>query len=436
MKMRFLLIALIALLIIPTTYAAETKGKAYMGVYLKNLSMSDYEELGMKDKYGIMITKTVFEGPADLAGIIDGDVLMALDGDKIYTTDQLTRMLSLFEPGQKVKLKYFRDKKTKSINFTFGEKKKPKIKQTAYMGVYLMDMNEKIKKKFDYDKNYGIVITGLTEDGPADKAGIEEDDILMKIDDDKVFTIDQLTKMLKAYEPEDKLKTLIFRDKNEKEFTLTLGTKSDYSKKIIADFSWDNLKKPDNVFVYKYKPENTKWIGVLLNSVESSAQGGDGYEVIIKIDKVIKDTPAEKAGLLVGDRIMKIDGKKIESSKLVSKLIEKKDVGDKIEIEIERDGKTKKINCEIAERKEHEYYEKIELSVDDGDFSIYVDGEEKHFDDLEILDNLKDIHILQSEEMRESMEEVREAVKEAREEMLEAQDDMEIDFWYDDGGAY
>ena len=436
MKMRFLLIALIALLIIPTTYAAETKGKAYMGVYLKNLSMSDYEELGMKDKYGIIITKTVFEGPADLAGIIDGDVLMALDGDKIYTTDQLTRMLSLFEPGQKVKLKYFRDKKTKSINFTFGEKKKPKIKQTAYMGVYLMDMNEKIKKKFDYDKNYGIVITGLTEDGPADKAGIEEDDILMKIDDDKVFTIDQLTKMLKAYEPEDKLKTLIFRDKNEKEFTLTLGTKSDYSKKIIADFSWDNLKKPDNVFVYKYKPENTKWIGVLLNSVESSAQGGDGYEVIIKIDKVIKDTPAEKAGLLVGDRIMKIDGKKIESSKLVSKLIEKKDVGDKIEIEIERDGKTKKINCEIAERKEHEYYEKIELSVDDGDFSIYVDGEEKHFDDLEILDNLKDIHILQSEEMRESMEEVRESLEEVREEMLDAQDDMEIDFWYDDGGAY
>ncbi len=303
MKMRFLLIALIALLIIPTIYAAESKGKAYMGVYLKNMSMSDYQDLHMKDKYGILISKTVFEGPADLAGIIDGDVLMELDGDKIYTTDQLTRMLSLFESDQKVKLKYFRDKKAKSINFTFGEKKKPKIKQTAYMGVYLMDMNEKIKKKFDYDKNYGIAITGLTEDGPAEKAGMEDNDILMEIGDDKVFTIDQLTKMLKAYEPEDKLKTLIFRDKNEKEFTLTLGAKSDYSKKIIADFSWDYLKKPDNVFVYKYKPENARWIGVLLTSVESSSQGGDGYEVIVEIDKVIEDTPAEKAGLLAGDTI-------------------------------------------------------------------------------------------------------------------------------------
>ena len=436
MKMRFLLIALIALLIIPTTYAAEKKGKAYMGVYLKNLSMSDYEERNMKDKYGILIYKTVFEGPADLAGIIDGDVLMELDGDKIYTTGQLTKMLSLFEPGQKVKLKYFRDKKDKTINFIFGEKKKQEIKQKAYMGVYLMEMNEKIKKKFEYDKNYGIVITGLTEDGPAEKAGIEDNDILMEIDDDKVFSIDQLTKMLKAYKPEDKMKTLIFRDKKEKEFTIILGAKSDYRKKIIADLGMDYLKKPDNVFVYKYKPENAKWIGVLLNSIESSSQGGDGYEVIVEIDKVIEDTPAEKAGLLAGDKIMKIDGKKIESSKLVGKLIGKKDVGDKIEIEINRDGKTKKINCEIAERKEHEYYEKIELSVEDGDFSIIVDGEEKHFGDLDILEDLQDIRILQSEEMRESMEEVRESLEEAREELLDANEDMEIEIIYDGGGAY
>ena len=258
----------------------------------------------------------------------------------------------------------------------------------------------------------------------------------MEIDDDKVFSIDQLTKMLKAYKPEDKMKTLIFRDKKEKEFTIILGAKSDYRKKIIADLGMDYLKKPDNVFVYKYKPENAKWIGVLLNSIESSSQGGDGYEVIVEIDKVIEDTPAEKAGLLAGDKIMKIDGKKIESSKLVGKLIGKKDVGDKIEIEINRDGKTKKINCEIAERKEHEYYEKIELSVEDGDFSIIVDGEEKHFGDLDILEDLQDIRILQSEEMRESMEEVRESLEEAREELLDANEDMEIEIIYDGGGAY
>ncbi len=120
----------------------------------------------------------------------------------------------------------------------------------------------------------------------------------------------------------------------------------------------------------------------------------------------------------------------------MGKLISKKDVGDKIEIEIDRDGKTKKIKCGIAQRKEHEYYEKIELSVEDGDFSIIVDGEEKHFGDLDILGDLQDIRILQSEDMRESMEEVREAVEEAREELLEAQEDMEIDIWFDNDGVY
>ena len=436
MKMKLLLLILIALLIIPISLSGESKSKAYMGVYLENLSINDYDDLKMKDKYGILISKTIFEGPADLAGIIDGDVLMELGGDKIYTADQLTKMLSLYESGQKVKLKYYRDKKAKTINFTFGEKKKPKIKKTAYMGIYLANMNDKFKKKSDYDKNYGIIITGVTEDAPAEKAGIKADDILMGIDGDKVFTIDQLTKMLKVYEPEQKLKTKIFRNQKEKDFTLTLGAKTDYSAKIKADFNFDFLKKPDNVFVYQYKQENQKWIGVLLNSIESSTKAGDGYEVIIEIDKVINDTPAEKAGLKAGDIILRVDGKKIESSKLIGKLINKKDAGEKIEIEIERDGKKQKIMCEIAKRKEHEFFEKIELSIDDGDFSITIDGEEKYFGDLDIIKNLQDLKIYQTEEYRDTLEEVREALEDAREDMQEAGEDMKIDILYESGGAY
>jgi len=62
------------------------------------------------------------------------------------------------------------------------------------------------------------------------------------------------------------------------------------------------------------------------------------------IVEVIPDSPAQKAGVSKGDILMKVEGQKInEDDGGLTKIIQNKKVGDKVELEIWRDGETKKL---------------------------------------------------------------------------------------------
>jgi serine protease Do len=68
------------------------------------------------------------------------------------------------------------------------------------------------------------------------------------------------------------------------------------------------------------------------------------------VQEVVADSPAEKSGILVGDIITKIDGKKItEKEGGLAKVVSDKKVGDKVVIEVWRDGETKNLNVVIGE---------------------------------------------------------------------------------------
>src|SRR6056297_2947094 len=79
--------------------------------------------------------------------------------------------------------------------------------ERAYMGVYTSDWNTK-SNPYAEDYDYGIIITKVVKDGPAQKAGVENKDLLLELDNEKVYTNDQLTKMLQNYDRGIKLKLL------------------------------------------------------------------------------------------------------------------------------------------------------------------------------------------------------------------------------------
>jgi len=401
-------VSFLILILIVAPLAAKTK--AFMGVFLKDLDEKSYKEFGVDGKHGVMITEVIKDNAAEKAGFKAKDVIIEFDGDKVYTLDQLTKMINLHKPGDKVPVIIIRDKKEKNIKLSLGEKEVPEKKTKAYLGVYLENLSEKDYKKLGLKENYGVKIESVVEDGPVAEAGIQDDDILLQINDDKIYTSDQVTKMLKILKPEQKVKIKIFRDGEYKTFDVVLGEKEDYFSFFydLDNKVFDFYKDPASVFVYKYDKENGKHIGVLLSVTKEII--GKGDEEIIKkrivIDEVFEDTPAEEAGLKEDDIILKVDGKEVESAKDIQKAISKKEVGDKIKLEIKRKKKTITIDVEIAKRKDFDLKSsKVEVFLDDGDMKIWVDGEEEYLMNLEKLkDNIDKIKILKKEDIKDNLD--------------------------------
>ena len=66
-------------LVVLTVFATPLLAKAYMGVYLGDLSKKDYKEFGLKENYGILIKKVVGESPAENAGLQSKDIILELE---------------------------------------------------------------------------------------------------------------------------------------------------------------------------------------------------------------------------------------------------------------------------------------------------------------------------------------------------------------------
>ncbi len=425
-----LILSLVVLVLAATPLLA--KSKAYMGVFLSDLSAGDFEELGLKENYGVFIESIVEESPAEEAGLQAQDVILQVAGDKIYTVDQITKMLTTYEPDQVVKIKVMRDDKTKTIKLTLGKKKGKEVKKKAFLGVYMQNLSEKYRKKIGLEDHYGVLIEKVVKDGPVQKAGMQNKDIILKIGEDKVYTSDQISQMLNYLKPEQQIKITAFRDKEYKTFDVILGEKE------IPSFEFDTSGMeflrdiPENIFVYKYDDKNGKWIGIQPKELNEQLLKTYNLENGVLIEKVFEDTPAEDAGLLAGDIITHINDQIMENTKGIIKLIQSKEIDDEIDIAIKRGTELKIIKTKIGKRQDLHSDQKVEVSFDEGDVRIMIDGDEElllDLGDLKELEKLKELQFLKGEKMElfnEKMEKLGEKLKDIKIDIIEKSKSKDI----------
>lgn len=97
---------------------ADLRAKPRLGVYLSNLDFEDAYKRRYPHNYGVYVSGVVEGGGADLAGIIEGDIIMTFDGEKAQFEDQLVRLIQSKKVGDTVPVTVFRDEKELTVNVT------------------------------------------------------------------------------------------------------------------------------------------------------------------------------------------------------------------------------------------------------------------------------------------------------------------------------
>ncbi|MDX1669485.1 MAG: PDZ domain-containing protein, partial [Limnobacter sp.] len=103
----------------------------------------------------------------------------------------------------------------------------------GYIGVEQQNINKELVKAFDLPIDSGVIVAGLVQGGPADEAGIEVGDILLRLDGKEIKDTADMLNAVAGTPPGTSKTFTVLRSGQEKEIQVTVGTRP----KPKAEFS-------------------------------------------------------------------------------------------------------------------------------------------------------------------------------------------------------
>ncbi len=153
-------------------------------------------DLGTVD--GIYVSKVDDGGAAAEAGVVEGDVIVGIDGKKITKMAELNEFLAGKRPGDKVKIAFLHEKskkeKTVTLKNTQGSTELVKSADLDILGANFKEISAAQKKELEI--SYGLEIIKIS-DGVMKKAGLTKGFIIQKVNEEPVKTLDDLQNIVK-----------------------------------------------------------------------------------------------------------------------------------------------------------------------------------------------------------------------------------------------
>ncbi len=186
------------------------------------------------------------------------------------------------------------------------------IVQRAFIGVSIQNVNQQVANDYKLPNLKGVMVNGITKDGAAKSAGIQVNDVILKVGTIEVNDVPELQEQIGSFRPGEKASITIRRGSEIKSLTIVLRNKEGSTAKIKKE---DISKLTAHGASFKgLSPQELKALkinnGVKISAITSgklrNAGITDGF-IITKIDKqpvtnpeaVAKLFKSKKGGILV-----------------------------------------------------------------------------------------------------------------------------------------
>ena len=219
----------------------------------------------------------------------------------------------------------------------------------GFLGVYAENISRENMGRYHVNQVRGVGVTRIVKDSPAEKAGLRQDDVILRVDGENITSVRKLNRIVSELAPDQSVKITVSRNGSEQDITATIG------KRSANFFTKDLLGKQPKVWKWEgNEPREWKFEGPLLNkgfpnngdltfmldnsrrigvsTMELTKQLADYFGITggkgVLVTAVTEDGPAARAGVRAGDVITAVDGEAINSPGDVTRVINRKKEGD------------------------------------------------------------------------------------------------------------
>lgn len=201
---------------IPSTLAQRIIGdlqehkkvsRGWLGVTIQNVDAATAKALDLPEPRGALINSVLDGQPAAEAGIKGGDIILAINDQRIEDTEHLLRAVAQLRPGAKAEVTIWRDGKEEKVTLTVAERDLSQARDgkgggksdsatSDMLGLKLRPATSEELRGHNLRAKAGLLILGVENDSLAEKAGLQRGDIVLAANKQAVQSVDELSRVL------------------------------------------------------------------------------------------------------------------------------------------------------------------------------------------------------------------------------------------------
>lgn len=192
--------------------------RGWLGVAIQDLSEDLAKYYGVEDKKGVLVAEVFPGDPADKAGIKLKDIIVEVNGEKVETGRDLTRIIANFGVGENVKIKLLRNNREKTVNVKIAKRKDSKVLarktqtgQEDELGIRVSKLTPEIARRFNITERKGVVVAEVASGSKAESAGVLVGDIVKEINRTGINTVEEYNDTIKKCKKGESVELLIKR---------------------------------------------------------------------------------------------------------------------------------------------------------------------------------------------------------------------------------
>jgi serine protease Do len=173
--------------------------RGYLGILPQDVTPELAKAFNYNQPGGVLIGNVANDTPAQKAGLHQGDVITALNGQATTDKNTFRNSVAAMAPGTNVKLDVWRGGKTMTFNITLAELQPDKNAQEGpadnsatggLEGVNVQNITSDIAQQLNLPASTkGVVITSIDDASPAAAAGLNRGDVIQEVNHKPVTSV-------------------------------------------------------------------------------------------------------------------------------------------------------------------------------------------------------------------------------------------------------
>ncbi len=298
---------------------------------------------GARDAKGVLVASVLPDSPAKAAGIQPGDLIIEFNGQPVpdcrlsEDIPMFNRLVLNTPVGATVTLKGLRNGQVVTWQLTTTNREPAQARETElkHWGLVVRDLTRTSALENKRPTKQGVLVDSVRPGGPCaeSKPPLQSGDIIVKVADALVTNVADLVEFTRRF----------VGDSTERKPVLVTFERGAQQLVTVARIG------PEPQEEKPARPQKA-WLGVqsqVLTPELAEALGLDGKKGV-RVTQVLPDSPAARAGITVGDILLKLDGQVIPAStqadqELFDNMIRAYKVGSEAELEGVRNGEPIKL---------------------------------------------------------------------------------------------